>query len=262
MDERAGPAPPPRNDHAKGPFKATPFPTHEAGQGVRYGAEIVGWSVRNTYGLWRRLPRWVRYSLIVWGGVVAISRCGSGPPAPPAASPSLSLATQKRFEEKLAKVARQYGKDPSTNLSNLGALVAKEFGNDARAEGATLLALPFTAPASDPAAAHLVDAAFAQTYTRIALARHGQLATGEGVPGCELKALLERGRKLDSQYVLCGVAAAGASAPVLLAVTLVDVEAGHAAWHGEYPVAGADPAAIAQDVATHVPAVARDDTPG
>ncbi|HEX4448651.1 MAG TPA: hypothetical protein VH044_18035, partial [Polyangiaceae bacterium] len=71
--------------------------------------------------------------------------------------------------------------------------------------------------------------------------------------------LLKQGRIKDTQYVLCGTVEAGASAPAMLNVTLVDVEARHALWHGAFAGAGADPAAIAQEIATHVPTAARDD---
>ncbi len=227
------------------PFVATPFPLKQPGQDLRFGFEVLGWSFRNGYGLFALLPKWVRIVLMCWALVTVLSWGHSSRDDNHDVSPD----TQR----KLDAVASQYKKDPNMNLAQLGLLVAQEFGDAAQGNGVSVLALPFAGPSGDEPAAKLADSAFAQSYTRMSVARHAHLVAGDSaVPRCALDALLEQGRAKHTQYVLCGVVGPGGPAQAL-SVTLADIKRGKVLWSGQYPIAGADPAKVAQDVVTQIP---------
>jgi len=232
-------------------FTATPFPVHEPGQSVRFCVEALGWTFRNGYQLFTRLPRWIRLVIIIYIVVAALSRGHSDRQADDDVSPE----TQK----KLDAVATQYKKDPSMNLAKLAGLVAQEFGDSAQGNGISVLALPFAAPSGDEGAAKLADSAFAQTYTRMSVARHAHLVAGDAAAtSCALNTLLEQGRAKQAQYVLCGIVDTGGPAQAIT-VTLARIKGSKVLWSNQYPVAGADPAKIALDVVAHVPESVQDD---
>jgi TolB-like protein len=242
-----GPGSPPPN----GPVPLTEsFPVHEPGQGVRFGFEVFIWSLRNLWVQFKRLPRWIRYVAIIWVMIALFSHGNSR------TEDQEDLAT----EAKLRGVAEQYEKNPK-DIAKLGAIVAKQFANAVEENNpVSLLAMPFTAPAGDAEAARLADAAFAQTYTRISLTQHGAPVAGDsGAPECNLKTLVARGEAKHTRYVLCGNVVAVASAPAALTIALIDAKAGQQVWSGSYPVSGADPAKIGEDVAAQVPKAASDD---
>jgi TolB-like protein len=230
-------------------YQTIPFPTHEPGQGVRFGFEVFIWSLRSLWVQFKRLPRWIRWILIIWVVIAFLSHGSSKK------HDAADLATERKLNE----MAAQYQKNPK-ELAKFGAMVAKEFADsDEEDNPASLLAMPFAAPAGDAEAIRLADAAFAQTYTRISITQHGAPAAGDADnTQCDQKALVARGQAKHTRYVLCGIVEAAASAPPALAVTLVDVKAAHEIWSGRYPVAGADAAKIAQDIAAQLPKASDD----
>ena len=227
------------------PFVATPFPTHETGQNVRFGVEVMGWAFRNGYQLFIRLPRWIRFVLIVWLVIALLSHGNAGRDRNRDVSPE----TQRKIDD----IANQYKKNPTTDLAKLGVMVAQEFGKAAAdANGASVLALPFAAPAGSEAAAKLADAAFAQSYTRMSVVRHAHVVAADAATAnCSLGTMLAQGAAKDTRYVLCGLADAAGPAQALT-VALAEVKAGKIIWSSQYPVASSDPAKIAVDVAAHV----------
>jgi TolB-like protein len=244
------PVPPIPPGKSSEPFTATPFPVHEAGQSVRFSFEVLGWVWRNGYQLFTRLPRWMRYAIVVWLVIALLSHGKSDRHADNDISPET--------EKKLDTIVSQYQKDPSTNLAKLGGLIAQQFGDSAQTNGASVLVLPFAGPAGDEAAAKLADSAFAQTYTRMSVARHSHLVAGDATTGCSLDALLAQGRAKHTEYVLCGVVDAGGPTQAM-SVTLAEIKGAKVRWSNRYPVAGADPAKIALDVVAHVPEPEDDD---
>jgi len=232
------------------PHPATPFPVHEPGQSVRFGFDVLIWCVRNLWALFKLLPRWIRYILITWL-LVAV-----WPHSHPRKHDVDAAATQ----EKLNEVAAQYQKSPK-DLAKLGTMVAKEFTDTVEEDNTvSLLAMPFTAPAGNADASRLADDAFAQTYTRISVTQHGAPVAGEsGITQCDQKTLVARGHAKHTLYVLCGIVETAADTPAALAITLIDVKAAQEIWSGRYPLAGADAAKIAQDIAAHVPKAESDD---
>jgi TolB-like protein len=227
------------------------FPVHQPGQGVRFGFEVLIWSLRNLWVLFKRLPRWIRYVVTVWLMIALFSHGSSR-----RQDQDDDLATQA----KLKAVAEQYAKNPK-DMAKLGATVAKQFADAVEEDNTvSLLAMPFTAPVGDAEAAKLADAAFAQTYTRISLTQRGAPVAGDsGVTKCDLKTLVARAEAKHTRYVLCGNVAAVASAPAALTIALIDAKAAQEIWSGSYPLSGADPAKIGEDVAAQVPKAASDD---
>jgi TolB-like protein len=211
----------------------------------------LGWVCRNAYALFIRLPRWVRYVVIVWAVIGLVSRGNSGRED----DHDLSPATKA----KLNMVANQYKKDPTMNLAKLGAMVATEFGDSGQPTGVSVLALPFAAPPKDDAAIKFADSAAAQVYMRIAIARHANLVAADAAPeSCALDALLELGRSKHTQYVLCGMVDAAGAAQAL-SIALADIKTSKMVWNGAYAVAAADPDKVALDVVAHVPKPDDDD---
>jgi TolB-like protein len=225
-------------------YKAIAFPLHEPGQNVRFGFEVLIWCALNLWAVFQRLPRWMRYALIVWL-VIAVWPQGRSK------KHDLDAAAS---QQKLDEVAAQYHGSPQ-DLARLGTMVAKEFADSVEEDNTvSLLAMPFTAPAGDAGAAKLADDAFAQTYTRISITQHGAPVAGDsGITRCDRKTLIARGHAKHTRYVLCGFVEAAASSPAALAITLIDVKTAQEIWNGRYPVAGADAAKIGQDIAAEVP---------
>ena len=246
----SGPSEPVQANSESQTYRAIPFPVHEPGQSVRFAFDVLIWCARNLWALYKLLPRWIRYVVVVWL-LIAV-----WPHSHQKKHDVDTAATQKKLDE----LAAQYQNSPK-DLAKLGTSVAREFA-DALDEDNTvsLLVIPFTAPAGDEAALKLAHAAFAQTYTLISITQHGKpAAVDAGVTQCDQNTLISRGLIKHTRYVLCGIVETAASAPATLAISLIEVKAAHEIWSGRYPVADADPAKIAQDVAAQLPKADSDD---
>jgi hypothetical protein len=232
-----------------GPFVASAYPVPAEGKGkdASYWLQVLHWGATNSWALFTRLPSWIRWVIIAFLMIQLFSHSDRSDKRPER-DPDISPETQKKIND----VATRFQKDPKMGIAQFGALVAKEFG-DAKGGGVTVLALPFTAPDGDEAAKKLAEAAFAQSYTRISMTQHGKLiADDASIADCDAKAMLERGKLKQTQLVLCGhVGAAGPSQA--LSVSLVDTRKDKPLWSGLYPIAAADPAKVALDVAAQVP---------
>jgi hypothetical protein len=188
----------------------------------------------------------------VWISIALISQCESTQhDSPDALSPAKTA--------KLKAIAEKYqGSLHQNDILKLGAEIARTFSEDAEegAENSPLLAVPFTAPAGDAAAAKLADSTFAMAYGRLSISHRGQIGlTGDPLPSRELGAALERGRANHSAYVLYGTVDALGGNPVLT-VKIAAVADGSVAWSKSYPAAIADPSKIAAEVEGHVPPLA------
>jgi hypothetical protein len=228
----------------------TEFPTQEPGQTVKFWIAVLGWALRWSWALYKRLPRWVRWLLIMWLVVLLLQRgC-----MPHHQSGELSPEAVK----KLNSISQQYkGNVNSADIAKLGAQIASEFSDaDKRtAQRSAVLAIPFGAPAGDTAAAKVADSTFAQVYGRVAVSHHGQVGmTNEPVSSCDLAAILQRGRERHAEYVLCGAVATQGAVQVL-SISILSMEDSSLLWSKVYPVAGADPAVIASEIDSRIPAV-------
>ena len=231
------------------------FPLQKPGQRLRFWAEVGVWGLRWGWVRFRRLPRWIRAIAYLWLTVVLISRCE--PSRHPPRHPDSAKITPTEIE-KLKTISENYqGSLDKNDVAKLGSDIAKEFSDEDPDETATdrgpLLAIAFTAPAGDAAAAKLADSTFAMTYGMVALSHRGQVSlTKEPLSSHELGAALERGRANHSRYVLSGTVEEINRAQVLT-VTIAKVRDGSVIWSKSYPTAGADPAKIASEVVANMP---------
>ena len=97
----------------------------------------------------------------------------------------------------------------------------------------------------------LADATFAQLYGRVAISHHGHLDLDDQPPSSlDPSAAAEQGRARHSTYVIYG--GLDQAAPQSLVVRIVRVADGSVAWSENYPVSGANPAKIADDVDSEI----------
>jgi TolB-like protein len=224
-----------------------PFPRAEPGQWLHHWVQALGWSLRSAWIFFRRLPRWARIILYLWALSALLPMCHGHH-----ASSSGSSADAK----KIKAVADQYAlsKNPA-DLAKLGAQIARQFSDESSDHAASkpVLAIPFAAPPGDTAAEKLADAAFAQTYGRLALSRHGQVNLESDSAGSrDLHAAIQSARDHHATYVVYGAVSAQPSGEALL-VSVADVADGSVLWTQTYPVASADPLKIATEVESKVP---------
>jgi TolB-like protein len=228
------------------------FPKQEPGQKVKFGVAVLGWALRSIWALYKRLPRWVRWLLIMWLIVVLLQRgCTSGGHHHQASELSPEAV------KKLNSISQQYqGNTNTADVAKLAAQFAHEFAEDAKgtAQKIAVLAMPFGAPAGDAGAAKIADSTFAQVYGRVAVSHHGHVGmTSEPVSSCDLAAILQRGREKHAQYVLCGTVGTQNGVQVL-SISILSMEDRSLLWSKAYPVAGAEAATIASEVDSKVPA--------
>jgi hypothetical protein len=224
-----------------------PFPRAEPGQRLHYGIQVTGWLLRSAWIYFQRLPRWLRIILYLWGLFALLSMCREHH-----ASPSHSGADAKKIQA----VADQYqlSKDPA-DLAKLGAQIARQFADESSDHAASkpVLAIPFAAPPGDTAGEKLADAAFAQTYGRLALSRHGQIRLDTNSAGSrDPQTAIRSARDHHAAYVVYGAVSAQPAGETLL-VTIADAADEAVIWTRTYPVASADPLKIASEVESQVP---------
>jgi TolB-like protein len=224
-----------------------PFPRAEPGQRLHHWVQVIGWLLRSAWIYFQRVPRWLRIILYVWALFALLSMCREHH-----SIPSHSSADAK----KIKAVADQYelSKDPAA-LAKLGAQIAHEFSDESSDHAASkpVLAIPFAAPPGDAAGEKLADAAFAQTYGRLALSRHGQIRLDtDSAAARDPHAAIRSARDHHAAYVVYGAVSSQPSGDTLL-VTVADAADEAVLWTRTYPVASADPMKIASDVESEVP---------
>jgi len=242
------------------------FPTEEPGQRVKFWFHVAGWVFESAWVAFRRLPRWLRLIITFWLVIVVLSR-GCSRPAPPASavSPQTSAAAPQastvspETAQKLKAIAEKYqGSSNKGDIAKLGLEIAREFSRaagDNEKEGSPLLAIPFTAPAENPADAKLADSTFALLYGRLSISVRGQVGLSkQPLPSLDISDAVDRGRESHSSYVICGGIEIRGTQHVLT-VDIVDVSGHSLVWSKSYPVDGADPAAIAPEVESRVPSL-------
>ena len=225
------------------------FPTEAAKSKTQFWLQVVGWVFRSGWIFFKQLPRWIRILIYVWLFVVLLSKgCSSGDRRPARISSGDA--------EQLHAISEKYhGSFDKKDISQLAAQIARITSDSAQtpAERSPLLAIPFTAPTGNADAAKIADSTFALVYGKLAIAHHGQVGLSQESAACDdSKSTLERGRSNHSAYVLCGAVGTEAAAQVL-SVRIFKVKDGSLVWSKAYPVAGADPAKIAEEVNSRVP---------
>ena len=231
------------------------FPTEVPGQRLSFGFHVVIWAWRSLWARFGRLPRWIRIIAILWLVIAAISRCTSSSPD----HKNSQRATASQIEKLNAISKRYQGARAGSDAATLGEEIAREFSDaddEADADGMPLLALAFTAPAGDPAAATLANRAFAMSFGMATISHRGAVGLNKVSPtAADLSAAVARGKANHSSYVLHGQVQTGPQADQMLTVSIAKVSNGAVVWSNSYPVAGADPGRIAADVDAHVPSL-------
>jgi TolB-like protein len=227
------------------------YPAPNPGDKLPYWMEVALWGARTAWARFQRFPRWVRIVAYVWLAIAMLSRCDSHTRD----SDDFTPADAK----KLKAIAEQYkGSSDKSDIGKLGAQIAHEIVTDtpdAASAADPLLAIPFIAPAGDAAAGKFADSAFAMTYGRIALSRHGHVGlSADALPSGTLEAALDQGRKHNARYVLSGAISSTGGSP-MLEIRIASVEKGSILWSKSYPVAGSDPENIATEVDAKVPSL-------
>jgi TolB-like protein len=232
------------------PLVLPEFPKEEPGQRVRHWLHVAGWICKSGWVRFNRLPRWVRALAYVWLAIALISRGCSDDHDSKELSPAAAA--------KLKAISDKYqGSSNKADVAQLAVQIAREFSGDTaeNTQRSPLLAIPFTVPAGDHDAAKLADSTFAQVYGRVAISHHGLVGlTEEPLASHDLGAALERGRANHSTFILCGGVETAASAQVLT-IRIARVADGSIVWSRSYAAAGADPAKIAAEVDSQVPAL-------
>jgi hypothetical protein len=225
------------------------FPTEDGKSKTQYWLHVVGWAFRSAWIFFKQLPRWIRVIISVWLCIVLLSKgCSSDDHRSSRLSP--------KDAEQLHSISEKYhGSFDKKDISQLAAQIARITSDAAEtpSERSPLLAIPFTAPAGNAEAAKIADSTFALVYGKLAIAHHGQVGLSRESAECDdSKSALERGRSNHSAYVLCGAIGTEAAAQAL-SVKIFKVKDGSVAWSKSYPVAGADPAKIAEEVNSRMP---------
>ncbi len=238
------------------PAEFPQFPLEEPGQKTRFWLRVIGWALSSAWLFFKRFPRWVRILVYVWVGVALLSKgCSSSDERPEKTSPVSA--------RKLKEISDQYqGSSNKADIAKLGAQIANEIADESRGRHkpaqSALLAIPFSAASEAPAAKKLADSAFAQVYGRVAISHHGQVGLDNApLPSPDPAAAIERGRANHSTYVLYGTVSNEAAVETLV-VKIVAVADGSIVWTQSYPATGADPARIATEVDSKVPALEED----
>jgi TolB-like protein len=235
---------------ARTPVAYPPFPTADPAAKSHYWLHVVGWAFQSAWIFFKQLPRWIRVIVSIWLCVVLLSKgCSS--------NDHRSSRLSSSDAEQLHAISEKYhGSFDKKDISQLAAQIARITSDDASGtptERSPLLAIPFTAPAGNAEAAKIADSSFALVYGKLAIAHHGRVGLSrESAPCDDSKSASERGRSNHSAYVLCGAIGTEAAAQVL-SVKIVKVGDGSVVWSKSYPVAGADPAKIAEEVNSRVP---------
>src|SRR6185312_10367139 len=229
------------------------FPREEPGQRVRFWFQVAGWALRSAWMAFSRFPKWVRIIIYCWLAIILLSRgCSQSRSDRADHDVARISATQA---EKLRQLSQTHPGSwtPADTQQLLGQLAKDIPAYVASATSARVLAIPFTAPTDNAAAQKLAGTVFSQVYGRLAIASRGHaMLADEPLPTLDASAALEQGRARHCAYIVYGAVAPGGS-DLQLTVKILAVEDGSAVWSKSYRLTGADPAAIAQEVSSHIP---------
>jgi TolB-like protein len=229
-----------------------PFPRQEPGQRMRFGFQVLGWSLRAAWILFMRLPRWVRILVYIWLAILVMAR-GCSMMAPDSESRHRLVKLSSADAEKLKAISQGYqGSSDKADLMKLGAQIAQQFSSEVGTQIAAaehpVLAVPFTAPSGDASAQKLADSTFAEVYGRVAISLHGRVGlAGAPLATPDAASAAQTGRAQHATYVIYG-AVDNRSPAQRLTVAVVKVEDGSVVWSDSWPVTGADSAHIATQI--------------
>jgi TolB-like protein len=226
-----------------------PFPREEPDQKSRFIAEVAVWGVHSGWLLFQRLPLGWRILAGMWLAISLLSTCSH--------HSGVQLSTDE--VRKLKAIESTYQSAGPVDAARLASEIHSAVSDEgdskpAAGGGATLLAIPFSAPGGDADARKFANATFAQIYGQLAMSHHGQVGLLENPPAAlDDKAAIAQAKGRHASYVLLGtISGTGESAS--LTVRMLEVESGEEAWSKAYTSRETDPAAIATEVDQRVQA--------
>lgn len=231
------------------------FPEQKAGQKLHFLFLVAGWALRTAWVWYSRLSRGWRRLVIVVLVIFVLAKMCSGNSRAPEPTGEQKAKAQKIISEVGEKFdAASQSKDKKVDLVKLGtdiaAAVNRELGDEAGSEP-DILAVPFAAPADDEAAGRFAGTVFASAYGQLSMAAPGKVALAKpgpaGAQGDPLKLARDRG----ASKVLFG-AIQGSGDGLHLEVTLEAADQSTVFWSGSFPLKGADPVGVANDIRAHV----------
>jgi hypothetical protein len=242
---------------AADPQRAYPvFPEESPGRRLHFLFCVVGWALKTSWVWYMRLPK-RRRKLVIFALVVLLL----GKTCSNSESPHEATAEQKAKAQKLLSSLGQkidpasLPKDGKTDLVKVGtdiaAAISRELGDDAGTEP-DLLAVPFSAPPADEASSRFVSTVFASVYGQLSIAAPSKVALAKAAQGDSPADPLRLARDRNADKVLFG-AVEGSGDGLALVVTLKVVDEGKVLWTGNFPLKGADPIGVADQIRSHIP---------
>lgn len=258
---RGDPTPPPLTPPAPAaPPPMPPFPHAPEkgglGQWLKFFAEAAWWVVTAVWLVFTRLPRWVRWLIIVW-----ILLTVWGPCRPRGeSSRKLTAHDEARIEaevEKAIQAAAQMAadafkdkekdkdpsappkkRDPARIASKIGEEMARRYGGKvADAVPKPLLVTPFARESQDSPAGQFAQGVFSSCYGHLLLAGRTDAVISPVLPGVITEAALATvGKRAHADFVLGAHIAKSEENKRTLAVRLVRSEDGTVAWSADYPI--------------------------
>jgi len=224
-----------------------PFPLHVPGQNIKFLGDIAVWLLHTTVAIYRWCPRWARILIILWLIAMGIKGCSaSGPPAERHAARAGLTPGQAKKIESLSRTLK------STGTADLVRQLTKQFGSDHDASP-SLYAVAFGADPEDAAGTRFANEVFAAVYGRLAVENPAAVELDKApADSRDGAAALSNARDEEAKYVLRGQVAPSSHQ---LTVILLDAAAGSTTWTHDYPVDGSAPAAVAEDIRLHLPAL-------
>jgi hypothetical protein len=265
LGHEPAPAQAPRKRHGLGRQEAAApaaapgypvFPEQKPGQKLHFLFLVVGWLLRTAWVWYLRLspgPRRLVILLLIFLllGKMCSSRDGSHEPT--AQQKAKAKEIMSGLGQKFDTAAQT--KEGKVDLVKLGTEIAdavnREVGDNSGADP-DVLAVPFSSPASDEVSGRFAGTVFASAYGQISMAEPGRVALAKA-EGAASAAPLQLAKDRDAKKVLFG-AVQGNPSSQSLEVTLLQVDEEKVLWTGSYPLKGADPMAVADDIRSHVQA--------
>ena len=242
-----------------------PQPPEKGGffHGIKFIAEVLWWALTAAWLLFLRLPKWGRVVVTVWLVITLFStRCSNSPPPAPNHPDRASAETQEAIRAVAADIA-QAARDARKNrnpadLARIGNEIAKKFspgssgGPEGAAFGKKLVMVPFARPTAEGPADKFASAVFASLYGQLTLTHGREVGLFRQPPSAGGdEALIARAKEFGSGFVLTGRPAED-SQPAALTVSLLVVGDGSVKWTGTFPVEGAEPTEVADQIAEQV----------
>ena len=113
--------------------------------------------------------------------------------------------------------------------------------------------MPFTAPPGDEASGRFAGTVFASVYGQVSISAAAKVAPAKARRRTDSarKDPLKLARDRNADKVLFG-AVQGSGDGAALDVTLKAVDDGRVLWTGNFPIKGADPIGVADQIRTHI----------